>query len=115
VRTLASCQWVRAKQNVIVLGATGAGKSFLGGALAQAACRSGFRALCVRTPGLLHQLAVARADGTYPNALARLAKVHVLVLDDFLLAPMTDFERRDLLHRPQRARSHAARRLDAKE
>ena len=97
VRTLASCQWVRAKQNVIVLGATGAGKSFLGGALAQAACRNGFRALCVRTPRLLQQLAIARADGTYPNALARLAKIHVLVLDDFLLAPMTDVERRDLL------------------
>jgi DNA replication protein DnaC len=87
VRTLASCQWVRAKQNVIVVGATGAGKSFLGG----------FRALCLRTPRLLQQLAIARADGTYANALARLAKVNVLVLDDFLLAPMTDVERRDLL------------------
>jgi DNA replication protein DnaC len=97
VRTLASCQWVRAKQNVIVVGATGAGKSFLGGALAQAACRQGFRALCLRTPRLLQQLAIARADGTYANALARLAKVNVLVLDDFLLAPMTDVERRDLL------------------
>ena len=64
-RSLGSCNWVRAKQNVIVLGATGAGKSFLGGALAQAACRQGFRALVVRTPRLLQQLAVARADGTY--------------------------------------------------
>ena len=97
VRTLASCQWVRAKQNVIVMGATGAGKSFLGAALAQASCRQGFRALCVRTPRLLQQLAIARADGTYAGALSRLAKVHVLVLDDFLLAPMTDVERRDLL------------------
>jgi DNA replication protein DnaC len=96
-RGVASCQWVRAKQNVIVVGATGAGKSFLGGALAQAACRHGFRALCLRTPRLLQQLAIARADGTYANALARLAKVNVLVLDDFLLAPMTDVERRDLL------------------
>lgn len=97
VRALASCQWVHAKQNVIVVGATGAGKSFLGGGLAQAACRNGFRALCIRTPRLLQQLAVARADGTYPQALLRLAKVSVLVLDDFLLAPMTDVERRDLL------------------
>ena len=97
VRALASCQWVRAKQNVIVVGATGAGKSFLGGALVQAACRQGFRGLCVRTPRLLQQLAIARADGTYANALARLAKINVLVLDDFLLAPMTDVERRDLL------------------
>ncbi|WP_434041542.1 MULTISPECIES: ATP-binding protein [Sorangium] len=71
---LGSCQWVRAKQSVIVLGATGAGKSFLGGALAQAACRQGFRALVIRTPRVLQQLAVARADGTCANALARLAK-----------------------------------------
>ena len=97
LRSLATCQWVRAKQNVIVIGATGAGKSFLGAALAQAACRQGFRALCIRAPRLLQQLAIARADGTYAGALARLAKIHVLVLDDFLLAPMTDVERRDLL------------------
>lgn len=97
VRSLASCQWVRAKQNVIVLGATGAGKTFLGGALAQSACRLGFRALCIRTPRLLQRLAVARADGTYAKELARLEKIHVLVLDDFLLAPMSDAERRDLL------------------
>jgi NAD(P)-dependent dehydrogenase (short-subunit alcohol dehydrogenase family) len=83
---LASSQWVRAKQNVIVVGAAGAGKSFLGGALAQAACRQGFRALCARTPRLLQQLAIARADGTYAGGLARLAKVQALVLDDFLLA-----------------------------
>lgn len=96
-RALATCQWVRTKQNVIVLGATGVGKTFLGGALAQAACRRGFRALCIRTPRLLQRLAVARADGTYSQELARLAKVAVLVLDDFLLAPMSDVERRDLL------------------
>jgi len=96
-RTLATGQWVRAKQNVIIVGATGSGKSFLGGALAQAACRQGFRALCIRTPRLLHQLGIARADGTYASALARLAKISVLVLDDFLLAPMADIERRDLL------------------
>jgi DNA replication protein DnaC len=97
IRSLATCQWVRAKQNVIVIGATGVGKSFLGGALAQAACRRGLRALCIRTPRLLHALAVARADGTYSQELSRIAKVSVLVLDDFLLAPMSDVERRDLL------------------
>jgi DNA replication protein DnaC len=96
-RSLASCQWVRGKQNVIVLGATGVGKSFLGGALAQAACRQGFRALCIRAPRLLQRLAVARADGTYSQELARMAKVAVLVLDDFLLVPMSEVERRDLL------------------
>jgi DNA replication protein DnaC len=97
VRSLATCQWVKAKQNVIAVGATGVGKSYIGAALAQAACRSGYRALCTRVPRLLHELAVARGDGTYVSTLQRIAQVHVLVLDDFLIAPLKDSERRDLL------------------
>jgi DNA replication protein DnaC len=101
VRQLATCQWVRAKQNVIAIGPTGIGKSFLGAALAEAACRHGLRALFVRVPRLLEELAVARASGTYTSSLARIAKVDVLVLDDFLLTPMQDAERRDLLEVPE--------------
>ena len=97
VRQLATCAWVRAKQNVIVVGATGVGKTFLGAALAQAACRQGFRALCVRVPRLVQDLSVARADGTYRAELHRLARFDVLVLDDFLIGPLKDAERRDLL------------------
>jgi DNA replication protein DnaC len=97
VRSLATCQWVRAKQNVIAIGATGVGKSFLGAALAQAACRNGFRALCTRVPRLVNELAIARADGSYATLLAKLARTEVLVLDDFLIAPLKDTERRDLL------------------
>ena len=97
IRSLATCQWIRSKQNVIAIGQTGVGKSYLGAALAQAACRNGFRALCTRVPRLLQELAVARADGTYVAALNRLAQVNVLVLDDFLIAPLKDAERRDLL------------------
>lgn len=97
VRGFATCQWVRSKQNVIVIGQTGVGKSYIGSALAQAACRNGFRALCTRVPRLLHELAIARADGSYMKALARIAQVHVLVLDDFLISPLKDPERRDLL------------------
>jgi DNA replication protein DnaC len=55
------------------------------------------RALCIRAPRLLQHLAIARADGTYAQELVRLAKISVLVIDDFLLAAMTDVERRDLL------------------
>jgi len=97
VRSLATCAWVRAKQNVIVVGATGVGKTFVGAALAQAACRQGFRALCTRIPRLVQDLALARADGTYRNELQRLARFEVLVLDDFLIGPLKDTERRDLL------------------
>ncbi len=97
MRALAGCGWVRAKQNVIVVGSTGTGKSYLGAALAHAACRAGFRALRTRVPRLLQELAVARADGSYVTTLNRLAQTHVLVLDDFLIAPLKDSERRDLL------------------
>ena len=97
LRSLATCSWVRAKQNVIVLGPTGVGKSFLACALANVACRQGFRALYVRVPRLVHQLSVARADGSYTSELGRISRFDVLVLDDFLIAPMKDTERRDLL------------------
>lgn len=97
VRTLTSCQWVRAKQNVIIVGATGTGKTFLGTALAQIACRMGLRALCARTPRLLDELAIAHGDGSYAALLQRIAKADVLILDDFLIAPLKDQERRDLL------------------
>ncbi len=97
VRDLATCRWIDNRHNVICVGKTGCGKSYLAAALAQAACRHGHRALYTRVPRLLQELAIARADGTYTRVLARLAKLHVLVLDDFLIAPLKDSERRDLL------------------
>ncbi|MBX3188116.1 MAG: IS21-like element helper ATPase IstB [Labilithrix sp.] len=97
IKQLMTCQWAKSKQNVLVTGATGTGKSFLGAALAESACRHGLRALFVRVPRLVEDLAVARASGSYSSALARLSRIDVLVLDDFLLAPMKDAERRDLL------------------
>jgi DNA replication protein DnaC len=97
LRSLNGCQWVKSKQNIIVHGATGVGKSFLGAAFAQAACTHGYRALYVRVPRLMHLLAIARADGTYVSELGRLSRFDVLVLDDFLSAPMKDTEKRDLV------------------
>ncbi len=97
LKQLTTCQWAKSKQNVLITGATGTGKSFLGAALAEAACRHGMRALFVRVPRLVEDLAVARVSGSYSSALGRLSRVDVLVLDDFLLAPMKDAERRDLL------------------
>jgi DNA replication protein DnaC len=97
LRDLATCRWIDARLNVLIVGKTGVGKSYLAAALAQAACRHGRRALFARVPRLVHDLAIARADGTYTTLLARLARIEVLVLDDFLLAPMKDSELRDLL------------------
>ena len=97
IRQLATCRWVQEHHNVIVVGATGVGKSFIACALAQQACRKGFRAYYRRASRLYHELSLARADGTYVRVLARLARVDVLVIDDWGLAPPQDQERRDLL------------------
>jgi len=97
MRSLGTCGWVRAKQNVIIIGMTGTGKTYVSSALTEAACRHGYRALRVRVPRLLEELAIARADGSYTATLSRLAKLEVLVLDDLLIAPLKDTERRDLL------------------
>ena len=97
IRELATGKWLCNKQNIVVVGKTGVGKTFLGAALAESACRMGMRALCTRVPRLLHELAVAHADGSYHDVLARLARLDVLVLDDFLIGPLKDQERRDLV------------------
>jgi DNA replication protein DnaC len=97
VRQLATCRWVHEHQNVLVVGATGVGNSFLACALAHQACRQGYRAFYRRASRLFHDLTLARADGTYIRLLAKLARLDVLVLDDWGLAPVQDQERRDLL------------------
>ena len=66
-------------------------------AFVQSACRHGFTASYVRAPRLVHELAVSRGDGTYARLLTKLAKLDLLAIDDWLLAPLTDAERRDLL------------------
>jgi DNA replication protein DnaC len=97
IRQLATCAWIEAHQNVIITGATGVGKTFVACALAQQACRKGYRALYRRIPRLFDELALVHADGTYPRFLAKLARIDVLILDDWGLVPVGDTERRDLL------------------
>ena len=97
IRGFANCQWVKSKHNVAVIGKTGVGKTYVASALADAACRMGYRSLFFRVPRLLEELALARASGVYASLLGKLARLDVLVLDDFLLNPMNDTERRDLL------------------
>ena len=89
--------WVRRKQNVLLVGPTGVGKSYLACALAQRACRDGFSALYTRAPQLFRDLQAARAAGGLARLLAKLARVDALVVDDFALAPMSELERRDFL------------------
>ena len=97
VRELSRCRWVVEHQNVVITGPTGVGKTYLACALAQQACRQGYRALYRRTSRLFDELRLARADGSYPRLLTRFARVDVLVIDDWGLAPLADAERRALL------------------
>lgn len=97
ILALATGHWIHEHQGLLVTGPTGIGKSYLACAFVERACRSGYTARYVRMPRLLQELAVSRGDGTYGKALVRLAKLDLLAIDDWLLAPLKDPERRDLL------------------
>lgn len=97
VQELSASRWVAAHQSVVITGPTGVGKSYVACALAHKACRDGFTVAYRRVSRLYDELAQARADGTYLTALRRLAKVQLLVLDDFGLEPLGAAERKGLL------------------
>jgi DNA replication protein DnaC len=95
--SLGSCDWIRAGQAVILTGRTGVGKSWLACALAHQACRQGFSVCYARFNRLLEQLRLAHGDGSFGSRLAQLAKIDVLILDDWAMAPIGIAERCDLL------------------
>ena len=97
VRQLATCEWVRQHQNLVITGPTGTGKTYTACALAHQACRQGFRALYRRSPRLFDELTLARADGSYGRVLDRIAKVDVLVIDDWGISALASASRQDLL------------------
>lgn len=95
--TLSQCQWVKSRHNILIVGPCGTGKTFLGCAFAHKACLSGYTSSYNRLPRLLADLQLGKSDGRYTKCMAELAKVDVLILDDFGLTPFTDEHRRDLL------------------
>lgn len=97
IQELQTSRWIQQNQNVVITGPTGVGKSYLACALGQKACRDGFSVAYRRVSRLFDELAQARADGTLPLLLRRLAKTNVLVLDDFGLEVLGAAERKGLL------------------
>jgi DNA replication protein DnaC len=94
---LAQCGWVSSRHNLIVLGPTGSGKSYLASAFGVAAVRNGFTVRHHRTARLLHTLALARQDGSLTNLLRTLAKTHLLILDDWMRDAITIQNAQDIL------------------
>jgi len=94
---LGTCSYINECRNIIILGATGNGKTWLSNAFGIAACRNFMTVRYIRLPELLAELAVARAEGTYSKVIVGYKKVKLLILDEWLLYPLKDIEARDLL------------------
>jgi len=97
ITRLAECSWIIKKENLLITGPTGAGKTYLACAFANQACRQGYGARYIRLPKLFQAITIAKADGSYIKLMEHVAKLSLLVLDDWGLAPMSDANRRDLL------------------
>lgn len=97
IEHLAGSDWLKYGQNCIITGPTGVGKSYLACALAQKACRDGYRALYYYAPKLFRALSAGQLDGSLPSLLKKLAATHLLVIDDFGLEKANPGHYRDLL------------------
>jgi len=94
---LGSCSYVADCHNIIILGATGSGKTYLSNALGITASRNFYTVRYVRLPELLAELSVARAEGLYRKVIKQYKQIKLLILDEWLLYPLKDTEARDLL------------------
>jgi len=97
ITRLSTCQYVEERHNVIILGPSGAGKTYLSCALGMAACRRFHSVKYIRLPELLNELAVARGEGIYRKTVADFGKTSLLILDEWLLLPLKEEETRDIL------------------
>lgn len=97
ITRLATCNYIGECHNIIILGASGAGKTYIACAFGVAACRNFYTVKYVRLPELLDELAVARGEGNYKTVMKQYKKVSLLILDEWLLTPLTGAAARDLL------------------
>lgn len=97
LESLADNDYIRQRLNVILIGATGSGKSFIANALGVNACQSGYKTRYIRLPELFSELEAARIQGKYHQVMKQFQKLPLVILDEFLLIPTSDQEQRDLL------------------
>lgn len=97
INSLATCEYIADKHNIIIMGAAGAGKSYLACAFGMEACKHYYTVKYVRLPELLTDLAVARGEGIYKKVLNQYRKVNLLILDEWMLVSLSETEARDLL------------------
>jgi DNA replication protein DnaC len=97
ITTLATGEWIRRAQNLLITGATGSGKTWIACALAQQTCRQGDSVLYYRVPRLIEELRISHGDGSYIKFLKALSKASLIVLDDWGLTALSAQDRADLL------------------
>ena len=97
INRLENCDYIREYRNIIILGATGSGKTFLANAFGMTASRNFITVRYARLPDLLGELAIARAEGNYQKVIKSFKQVSLLILDEWLLYPLKENETRDLL------------------
>ncbi|MCL1794064.1 MAG: IS21-like element helper ATPase IstB [Oscillospiraceae bacterium] len=97
IARLGTCNYVEECHNIIILGATGSGKTYISNALGIAANMNFYSVRYIRLPELLGELAIARAEGNYRKLVKNFSQLRLLIIDEWLLYPLKDFEARDLL------------------
>ena len=97
ITRLSTCNYIGDRRNIIILGASGAGKTYISCAFGIAACRNFYSTKCIRLPELLIDLAVARSEGAYRKTMNQYKKYDLLIIDEWLLVSLAEGEARDVL------------------
>ena len=97
IARLSSCNYIQECHNIIILGATGSGKTYLSNAFGMTSSRNFYTAKYIRIPDLLAELAIARGEGSYRKVIVKYKQVKLLILDEWMLFPLKESESRDLL------------------
>ncbi|MCD4712771.1 MAG: IS21-like element helper ATPase IstB [Clostridiales bacterium] len=95
INKIATCDYITNRHNVIIMGATGAGKSYLACALGMEACKRLYSVKYIRLPELLSELAIARGEGNFKKVFNQYKKAQLLIIDEWMLVSLTENEARD--------------------